>query len=73
MALCLFTLSAVLGDVLMFHSREVHAQSSLTVYVERVTPETNGVPAALSQGQRVPGTNIVGFACNQDGCFVASR
>jgi hypothetical protein len=58
-------------DVVLFHSRSVHAQSSRVVTINRVTVDANGSPKTVT----VLGNVVVGISCVEGGsvhCYVAS-
>lgn len=64
----LLVLVALASDM-MIHSFPVHAQSSSTVYVDKIDYRSVNRAATLT----IKGTQVVGFSCLGAGCFVLSK
>ena len=61
-------LAALVCDMIL-HSRTVHAQSPLTVYIDSVPHHFKEKHDTLA----LPGTEVIGFQCADGRCFVLSK
>lgn len=61
-------LAALAGDMIL-HSRPVHAQSALTVYVDSVPHHLKERHDTLV----LKGTEVMGFQCADGSCYVLSK
>lgn len=64
--LLILVLVALVGDIAI-RSRTVHAQSSPTVYIDKVFANSLLKPFAIK------GTEVVSFSCSGDSCYVLSK